>query len=83
MKTLAALLLAVAMAVPQYDQYDEYGSKSPSSSNGGSSSSSSYGGSSSGVSSDQWAALNPYGSGAGVPADIQRQWDSFLVRKTK
>lgn len=56
-------MVAVALAVPQYEQYEEsYGSKSTSQ-----------------VSRDQWAALNPYGTGAGVPADIQRQWDSFLV----
>lgn len=64
--TLLCLLVAVALAVPQYEQqYDDassYGSKSTSHQ----------------VSHAQWAALNPYGSGAGVPADIQQQWDSFL-----
>ena len=32
------------------------------------------------INRDQWAALNPYGYGSGgVPDDIQRQWESFLV----
>ena len=61
------LLVAVALAVPQYEQYggddESYGSKSTSQ-----------------VSHAQWAALNPYGTGAGVPAVIQRQWDSLLVK---
>ena len=59
------------MAVPQ--QYVEYGPEASASSYGGGSISSQ------GVSMEQWAALNPYGSGAGVPADIQKQWESFLV----
>ena len=39
-----------------------------------------YGAKSPRISRDQWAALNPYGYGSGgVPDDIQRQWESFLV----
>lgn len=31
------------------------------------------------ISHDDWASLNPYGKGPEVPAEIQSQWNSFMV----